>query len=39
MPSFSEVLGVIVIFIVLSIASGHGDGVWKTMAEVRRVAI
>ena len=39
MPSFSEVLGVIVTFIVLSTASGHGDGVWKAMAGIRRVAI
>ena len=39
MPSFSEAMGVIVTFIVLSTASGHGDVVWKAIAEVRRVAI
>jgi hypothetical protein len=39
MPSFSEIMGVIVTFIVLSTASGHGDVVWKVIGEVRRVAI
>lgn len=39
MPSFSEAMGVIVTFIVLSTATGHGDVVWKAIAEVRRVAI
>ena len=39
MPSFSEVVGVIVIFIVLSAASGHGDWVWKGITEIRRVAL
>lgn len=39
MPSFSELVGVIVTFIVLSVASGNGDQVWKVIAEVRRVAI
>lgn len=39
MPSFSEIIGVIVTFIVLSTASGHGDVVWKVIGEVRRVAI
>ena len=39
MPSFLEAMGVIVTFIVLSTASGHGDVVWKAIAEVRRVAI
>jgi hypothetical protein len=39
MPSFSEAMGVIVTFIVLTTASGHGDVVWKAIAEVRRVAI
>ena len=38
MPSFSEAMGVIVTFIVLSTASGHGDVVWKAIAEIRRVA-
>ena len=39
MPSFSEVIGVIVTWIVLATASGHGDAVWKVIGEVRRVAI
>jgi hypothetical protein len=39
MPSFSEAIGVIVTFIVLSTASGHGDVVWKAIAGIRRVAI
>jgi hypothetical protein len=39
MPSFSETIGVIATFIVLSTAAGHGDVVWKTIAEIRRVAI
>ena len=39
MPSFSEIIGVIVTGIVLAQASGHGDAVWKAIAEVRRVAI
>ena len=39
MPSFSEAVGVIVTFIVLSVASGRGDLVWKTIGELRRVAI
>lgn len=39
MPSFSEIMGIIVAFIVFSTASGHGDVVWKVIGEVRRVAI
>jgi hypothetical protein len=39
MPSFSEIVGVVVTFIVLSTASGHGDIVWKVIGEVRRVAV
>ena len=39
MPSFSEIMGVIVTFIVLSTASGNGDVVWKVIGEVRRAAI
>lgn len=39
MPSFSEAMGVIVTFIVLSTASGHGDIVWKAISGIRRVAI
>ena len=39
MPSFSEAMGVIATFIVLSTASGHGDVVWKAIADLRRVAI
>ncbi len=39
MLSFSEAIGVIVTFIVLSTVSGHGDVVWKAIAGIRRVAI
>lgn len=39
MPSFSEAIRVVVTFIILSTASGHGDWVLKAIAEARRVAI
>ena len=39
MPSFNDLMGVIVTFIVLSVTTGHGDLVWKTINEVRRIAI
>ena len=39
MPSFNEIIGVIVTFIVMSVASGRGDIVWKTIGEVRKVAL
>lgn len=39
MPSFAEIVGVIVTFIVLSVASGHGEVVWKSISELRRVAL
>lgn len=39
MPSFSEAVGVIVTFIVFSVASGRGDLVWKTIGELCRVSI
>ena len=39
MPSFSEIVGTIVTFIVVTTASGHGDWAWKAIAEFRRVAI
>ncbi len=39
MPSFSEGVGVITTAIVLATASGHGDWIWKGIAEVRRVTI
>ena len=39
MLSFSEIMGVIVTFIVLTTASGHGEVVWIVIAEVRHVAI
>jgi len=38
-PSLSEIVGIIVTFVVLSVASGHGDLVSKGLAELRRVAI
>lgn len=37
MPSFSEIVGVIVMFIVLSVASGRGELVWKTIGELRSI--
>lgn len=38
MPSFSEIVGIVITFIVLSVTSGHGDYVWKTITEVRKIA-
>ncbi len=38
MPSFTEIMGAVVTFIGLTTASGHGDVVWKIVAEARRVA-
>ena len=39
MPSFKEITGVVTMFIVLSIASGHGEWVWKGIAYMRYHAI
>jgi len=39
MPSFSEIVGVIVTVVVLSTASGHGEWVWKGIAYVRYTAM
>ena len=39
MPSFDEFVAVIVAFIVLATASGHGDWVWKGVAEIREIAL
>ena len=39
MPSFFEAMGVIAMFIGLSMASGHGDVIWKVIPGARRVAI
>jgi len=39
MPSFSGIVRVIVMFVVLTVASGRGEVVWKVIGEVRRVAI
>lgn len=39
MPSFSEIVGVIVTLVVLATVSGHGDAIWKTIGELRRVAL
>lgn len=39
MPSFSEVMGAIIGAILLAVASGHGDLVWKTIGEVRYAAL
>ena len=35
MPSFKDITGVIVTFIILSVASAHGEWVWKGITEVR----
>jgi hypothetical protein len=39
MPSFSEIVGVIVTFVVLSTASGHGECVWKGIAYAQHAAM
>jgi len=39
MPSFKEAVAVIATFVVLAMASGRGDLVWKTLAHVRYHAI
>lgn len=39
MPSFSEIVGVIVTFVVLSTASGYGDWVWKGIAYAQHAAM
>lgn len=39
MPSFSEAVGVIVTLIVLAVASGREDLVWRAVVEVRKVAL
>lgn len=39
MPSFKEAVAVITTFVVLAMASGRRDLVWKVLAEVRHHAI
>jgi hypothetical protein len=39
MPSFKEAVAVITTFVVLAMASGRGDLVWKTIAQVRYHAL
>ncbi len=39
MPSFSEIVGVIVTFVVLATASGHGEWVWRGIAYTRYTAM
>lgn len=39
MPSFSEIIGVIVTAFVLLTASGRQDLAWKAIAEMRKVAL
>lgn len=39
MPSFKEAAAVITFFVVLAMASGRGDLVWETLAQVRHNAI
>lgn len=39
MPSFSEAVGVIATLIVLAVASGREDLVWRAIVEARKVAL
>lgn len=39
MPSFNEIIGAIVTFIVLANASGHGEWLSKGIAEIRNIAV
>jgi hypothetical protein len=39
MPSFKEAIAVITTFVVLAMASGRGELVWKTIVQVRYHAI
>jgi hypothetical protein len=39
MPSFSEIVGVIVTAVVLTVASGRGELVLRTLGELRRVSM
>ena len=39
MPSLKEAVAVITTLVVLAMASGRGDLVWKTLAQVRHHAI
>ncbi len=36
--SFEKIIGIITTFIVISIASGHGEWVWKTIAQAQHIA-
>ena len=38
-PSFNEIIAVLVTAIVLTTASGHGDLVWKGIAQLRQVSM
>ena len=39
MPSFSEFAGVLAGIVLLAFVSGHGDWIWKEIAETRRMAV
>ncbi len=39
MPSFTELVGVIATFVSLSIATGHGDWVWREIAVAQSNAL
>jgi hypothetical protein len=39
MPSFTEVMGVIVIYILLSLTFGHGEGFQSSLVELRKFAL
>lgn len=38
LPSLNEAIAVIVTAVVLTVAAGRGDLIWKTLGEVRRIA-
>jgi hypothetical protein len=39
MPSFKEIAGLVTTFVILSVASGHGEWVWKGIAFMRYRAV
>lgn len=39
MPSFKEIAGLVTTLVILSVASGHGEWVWKGIAYMRYHAL
>jgi hypothetical protein len=39
MPSLKEIAGLVTTFVILSVASGHGEWVWKGIAYMRYHAV